>query len=703
MITSQNVLNLFAAVAAFALAPCAAVAATYPAGGWFLRADDGGGTSSLNGSGSTPGGWTNATGAVSLGMAANGDYFILNDKETYLIRTPDKAASYAVPSGASLTLTPGARLSLAFKGSPLASRPDVTIPDIRVMEGARLTLLPSHAFSEGSSIIAGTDVLKGNISLASGSELLINTYAQGTDIRRNELAASVTGKGTISWVPSASTVTSTRHDAYVTGDMSGFSGSLVHYSPELVTGYNILSFENENSVPANPAPGESAHVAISNGVSFIVQRAFWDSAANRSWDFGSGRTPYIAAGTPQARIIIRGRATGSSGFYKNGYGTLVFAGETDISGTATVSYGVVYVEEPALALTNSVTWSVTAGDATVHYPDSVEMPTLYLKGTDSGGQSSMSGTSNCGGWATTPGGAASKTAAVMKKRYVIDGGCLIRSPAEVNKHYVFAGNTLTVRNGAVVNVLSAYGSDFAERTLTVADLRVPADGICKMQGASGINKAYGWGGNYMIGAGGELAFYGAPTATNRIYAAISGPGRLAFRVNTGLNPPGKQEDFILGDLSAFTGVIETYGPGTSARPTLGFSTARSFPGDCAAATADGLVVTNGARLAFAASGEIGPNRGVLFGSGARPVVDVAADETATVNSAVTGTSGFEKTGAGTLVFTGSLRRLSGEVKVTAGTLVLPHKSRCGAFTLDVASGASVVYSNAGVGLVYYLR
>ncbi len=114
-------------------------------------------------------------------------------------------------------------------------------------------------------------------------------------------------------------------------------------------------------------------------------------------------------------------------------------------------------------------------------------------------------------------------------------------------------------------------------------------------------------------------------------------------------------------------------------------------------------MTNGARLAFAASGEIGPNRGILFGSGVRPVVDVAADETVTVNSAVTGTSGFEKTGAGTLVFTGSLRKLSGVVKVSAGTLKLPHKSRCGTFTVEVAPGASVVYTQIGAGSVYYLR
>jgi len=372
----------------------------------------------------------------------------------------------------------------------------------------------------------------------------------------------------------------------------------------------------------------------------------------------------------------------------------------------TVDNGVVDVLDEGFAAGGTFNQAAASSSgAAFHFPDAIEMPVRYLAATDGSGQSSMSGTSTCGGWATTSGGAKAESSAVLKKRYVVDsdtGGRLLRSPAAINNDYFFGGNTLTVKNGAVINVLSA-SNNLAERRLTIYDLRVPENGICNFQGSSGSNKAYGWGGNYRIGAGGLMTFWGVATQTNKVYAAISGSGKLQFPPNMTANPASKQEDFLLGDLSAFTGVIETYGPGTSARPTLGFSTARSFPGDCAAATADGLVVTNGARVAFAASGEIGPNRGVLFGSGVRPVVDVAADETATVKSAVTGTSGFEKTGAGTLVFAGNLRKLSGTVKVAAGTLVLPHKSRCGAFTLDVASGASVVYSNAGVGSVYYIR
>ena len=692
---NTTVRSITAAAALASALPAAPLAAAYPADGWFLRDTDlAGGTSSFDGSGSAPGGWTNATGAVSLGMAANGNYFILNDKETYLIRTPDNAVSYAAPVGASLTVTPGARLTLAFKGSMTASRPEVTIPDVRIMEGARLALFPAHSFyNDKGEKITGTDVLKGNISIVSGSELLINTYAQDADVRQNELAASVTGKGTITWAPNASATTSTRHNAYVTGDLSGFSGNIVHYSPELVTGYNILSLENENSIPANPAPGETAHVAISNGVSFMVQRAFWDSAANRSWDFGSGRTPFIAVGT-QARVVIRGRATGSSGFTKNGYGPLVFAGETDISGTATVVYGVVYVEEAALALTNSVTWSVTAGDAVVHYPDSVEMPTLYLKATDTSGQSSMSGTTSCGGWATTPSGTASKTAAVMKKKYVVDGGSspyALRSPNAINKNYVFGGNTLMVKNGSVVNVLSKNGSDFAERTLTVADLRVPAEGFCKMLGASGL-KPYGWGGEYTIAASGEMDFCGAAVQTNNIYAKISGAGKLLFAVNTAANPPSKQDDFLYGDLSGFTGAIEAQATGSGTKSMLGFMTASSFPGDMASKTPSGLVAANGVRLVFAASGTIGPNRGVDFGNGTRTEIHVAAGETVTISSEVYGASGFEKTGAGTLVLAGKLRGLSGTVRVSAGTLMLPSESRCKSFTLDIAPGATVVHA-----------
>ena len=693
-------IEVIAAIVAFAFMPCAAVAADY----YLIGLDNKDNKySSLSGAGDPPG-WSLTDGGSTRdakGMTSGNTYHVTTSSRGYVnmpcYENGQVVDGWVSPANAPIFVHSGAMLMIASRviGRPNEAAPfyrSATYRSISVESGATLRLYPA-----GTGLNA---TVYGNIELAAGAVCEIGSRGSSTDTQTTTLAATVTGKGTISSYCAESVAgTYTVAASYITGDLSGFSGNLILPANPYVSAQRRLWITGEKSCPADPAPGEEAYVAITNQL--LVTTVDWISGTNRTWLLGDNGTISLNGNN---MLAIMGAVKASSDLVKSGNGILVLGGAPQVSGKVTVYNGVVDVLDEGFAAGGTFNQAaVSSSGAAFHFPDSVDMPVLYLAATDVGGQSSMSGTSNCGGWATTSGGAKAESTAGFKKRYVVDGGKLLRTPAAINNDYFFGGNTLTVRNGTVASVLGASGSDFAERRLTIYDLRVAENGFCKMQGASGINKAYGWGGNYMIGAGGELAFYGAPTVTNRIYAAISGPGRLAFRVNTGLNPPGKQEDFILGDLSAFTGVIETYGPGTSARPTLGFSTARSFPGDCAAATADGLVVTNGARLAFAASGEIGPNRGVLFGSGVRPVVDVAADDTVTVNSAVTGTSGFEKTGAGTLVFAGNLRKLSGVVKVAAGTLVLPHKSRCGAFTLEVASGASVVYSNAGVGSVYYLR
>jgi autotransporter-associated beta strand protein len=232
-------------------------------------------------------------------------------------------------------------------------------------------------------------------------------------------------------------------------------------------------------------------------------------------------------------------------------------------------------------------------------------------------------------------------------------------------------------------------------------MRVPAGGTCKLQGVKG-NIRYGWGGNYQIGDGALMSFFGLALQTYRIYANISGTGKLEFPVNTGVNPPSKQNDYLYGDLSAFTGVIEAGATGSGTKPILAFATAKSFPGDMAAKTEQGLSVANGVKLAFAASGSIDPNRGVFFGTGTQTVVDVVAGETVVISSDISGTSGFEKTGAGTLVLTGNLKGLSGTVKVSEGTLSLPCESRCRTFTLDVAEGATVTHAPPP-GLMLFVR
>ena len=681
--THQRRYCCFIAASAHLFAVVALMSAAAPAlaEDFFLRGNDGDNTSSLNGYGSAAG-WTNAVGTVSKPMTAGNSYFVLADREYYLIRTPPSYYPWAAPEGASLTVNENAWLSLALKTAAT-----ISFGDVHLGENSLMWIL--------TSFDKCTHTVGGRFFLSDGAELKLANYSQPGDSRLIYLSATASGKGTISSVPMDSSATSRDRSTYITGDLSGFTGNLVSYCPNIVTGYSTLQLTGEKSIPADPAPGETASVVVTNGASILIGQD-WTSGTNRVWDFGSGRPPRVIV-SPRKSVVIRGRATGSAGFLMDGSGALVFDGETDISGTVTVSNGVVDVKEPAMSMDSSVTWSVSAG-ASVHFPDSVDMPVLYLKATDEKAQSSMSGTSSSGGWAETPGGTATKTAAVMKKRYVVDGGLVIRSPNACNRDYAFGGNTLIVTNGTVAHALSNSSSEFV---LTIYDMRVPAGGTCGLQGVTG-NKPYGWGGNYEIADGALLSFYGVASQTNMVYANISGTGKLQFPVNTKANPPSKQDDYLYGNLSAFTGVIEAGATGSGAKPVLAFATAKSFPGDTTAKTEQGLSVANGVKLAFSASGSIGPNRGVFFGNGTRTVVDVAAGETVVISSDVSGTSGFEKTGAGTLVLTGNLKGLSGTVKVSEGTLSLPCESRCRTFMLDVAEGATVTHAPPP-GLMLFVR
>jgi len=680
-------ITLAGAVALATLLPAASRADDF-----FLRGSDttSGTTigSSLNGAnGQYAGGWTNAVGTSYSSMTAGNSYYVIPEQDYYLIFSPRGVASWTAPEGASLTVSPNAELRLALKGVGNTTS-TISFGDVHVGENSLLWVVPA---------LDNTGyILNGNFLMSEGSELKLNNFASGNDIRQITLAATMSGKGTISSIPTDASATSVGRNTFITGDLSGFTGNLVTYSPDIVTGNNNLQLTGEKSIPADPAPGETASVVVTNGASILAGQD-WISGTNRIWDLGSGRPPRVIV-SPQKSVVIRGRATGSAGFGKYGDGVLVFDGETDISGPVTVAVGVVDVREPAKSMADSVTWSVSNGVAAVHFPDSVAMPAYYLKATDGPNQSSMSGTSGSGGWAETPGGSATKTAAVMKKRYVVDNGYVLRPPSAGNRDYAFGGNTLTVNNGAVVHTLNA-SANTSEYVLTIYDMRVPAGGVCKMQGVTG-NKPYGWGGNYEIGEGALLSFYGVASQSNRIYANISGTGKLNFPVNPSAN--SKQDDYLYGDLSAFTGVIEAGATGSGTKPILAFATAKSFPGDTAAATEQGLSVANGVKLVFSASGSIGPNRGVFFGNGTRTVVDVAAGETVEISSDVSGTSGFEKTGAGTLVLTGNLKGLSGTVKVSEGTLSLPCESRCRTFTLDIAEGATVTHATPP-GLMLFVR
>ena len=323
---------------------------------------------------------------------------------------------------------------------------------------------------------------------------------------------------------------------------------------------------------------------------------------------------------------------------------------------------------------------------------------FYLKGSDTISTSSMSGLGSCAGWTNALGVA--RTDAVANEDYVVDNGFTIRSHDGTGYYigdYTFMGDSLTVKNGTILHG-GAEG-----KKLTIGDLRVPEGGACNLAKA-GYSKNLAWGGNYSIAEGGVLTITIMDDRTNSVSAGVSGAGTLRFEAREGW---GTQFlDVLTGDLSFFTGSIEMRRPSI-----LEFASAASIPGNSPAGTTSSVVVTNGATLIVDQDWTSSANRVWDFGDGAKPTVSVAEGKTVTINGAVTGSAGFRKTGAGTLVFTGSLNGLSGSCQVSSGKVVLKGDACARASNFFGPSGEQYVRGRkydwievvAPPGFVYYLR
>ena len=289
------------------------------------------------------------------------------------------------------------------------------------------------------------------------------------------------------------------------------------------------------------------------------------------------------------------------------------------------------------------------GSFTEYYADP-----FYLKGSDAGTTSSMSGLGSCAGWTNAVG--AARTAAVAYEDYVVDNGFTIRAPGG-NYDYTFPGASLTVVKGAV-----NHGGE-AGKKLTIGDLRVPEGGACNLS-RSGSSRNLAWGGNYSIAERGSLTFQLFDDKTNSISASVSGSGILRFEVYAD-NRGSRFLDVLSGDLSAFTGSIEICRPSV-----LEFASASSIPGNPPAGTTSSVVVTNGATLIVDQDWRSGSNRVWDFGSGATPSIYVAAGKAVTIYGEVRGSVGFKKTGPGTLVLVHPSPSLSGVCVVADGKVVL---------------------------------
>lgn len=320
--------------------------------------------------------------------------------------------------------------------------------------------------------------------------------------------------------------------------------------------------------------------------------------------------------------------------------------------------------------------------------------------------SSISGDNSPSGWSIARGGGMSINGITAENSiYYVWRDVSHRSPD--NKGCTTpASSAIVVEPGVTWNIFGKSGSN----TLTLNNLRLLPGAVFAYDlnnVTADLDERTTIGGSITMEESSSLIFtgYGRNDQMDvreiTLSASVTGTGLVMTYLSQASVMDVTQK--ITGDITGFTGDLGVRGLGdASGAFVLELVNACSVPGDPAPGDVAYVVVTNGATLKVDHDWTSGASRVWDFGNGARPTVCVEAGKTVTVTGAVTGTSGFEKTGEGTLVLSGRLNGLSGTVKVSAGTLCLPNESRCEMFTVDVAEGATVVYARAP-GIRIFLR
>lgn len=249
------------------------------------------------------------------------------------IRTPDNS-DYETPESSMIFVEPGCLWDIANK---LGSH-TLTLNNVYAQGGAivRFNQTPG-GYSSGVNTIAGS------FFLADGACLRINSACrlQGNSSIRliGSLSATVTGTGAIDMsntMDSGDAVPAQTFTPSITGDISGFKGDLIAYDAA-TNGTTTLTLElvNAESIPGDPDPGRTAYVVVTNGATLVVDHD-WVSPKNRVWILGDGRRPIIRV-PDGVTLTINGELVGTTGFIKEGEGTLVltkasrsFSGDCDV-------------------------------------------------------------------------------------------------------------------------------------------------------------------------------------------------------------------------------------------------------------------------------------------------------------------------------------------------------------------------------------
>ena len=257
--------------------------------------------------------------------------------------------------------------------------------------------------------------------------------------------------------------------------------------------------------------------------------------------------------------------------------------------------------------------------------------------------------------------------------------------AFVPGHWYYVANTYTVSGSQTM--IDSYVAD-----LTLGQTAVTRAVATQQASGRPLTTAQLAIGGYFASGTAQEAWSGSIDEVS-IFGRTLSPSEVQARLDNLYRPP----DQVLWSAAASGTGVGGSGTwsGTGMRWVNGSGRLAPSPGSRAVfGGAAGTVVVSGGvgagGLSFTANGYLLQGGTIALSSGtSRPVIEVASGQTATIAGSLSGSSGFRKSGGGTLAVTGRTL-FSGTVEVAAGRLALSGSVSLDTALLAVGSGGSVV-------------
>lgn len=290
------------------------VAVVFPqarAGDYWLAGSDPGSASSMNGSGSSAGWATSATGARSVAAATSGNIYHVGvrNETALLLRTPANSTGYAF-LGDQLVLEGGV---IAHKGKQNSF---VTIPNLLAASGS------SQINMSSSFTTANAGGYNGSIwTIGENAELLTLVLGgSGSTKVRCDLVVDtkVVGSGKLAFRSESTTDLLSASVTYK-GDLSEFTGKFEAtglYSSVKFSAGGMLSSGPKTLDPESIVVRDTIVLSFAESTELHANRGVWlDPDGKVTIDVAAGKT-----------VRIRGPLTAPGGFIKTGEGTLLLGG-----------------------------------------------------------------------------------------------------------------------------------------------------------------------------------------------------------------------------------------------------------------------------------------------------------------------------------------------------------------------------------------